>query len=71
LRAVYGYLLWIFARAVFTGDTLFIGDVGRTDLSGEEHWEELSGRMYDSLHEKVLTLGDHVIIYPRAQTGTD
>ena len=56
--------------AVFTGDTLFIGDVGRTDLSGEEHWEELSGRMYDSLHEKVLTLGDHVIIYPSHTAGS-
>ena len=56
--------------AVFTGDTLFIGDVGRTDLPGEAFWEEMSGRMYDSLHEKVLPLGDHVVLYPSHTAGS-
>jgi hydroxyacylglutathione hydrolase len=55
---------------VFTGDTLFIGDVGRTDLPGKEFWEELSSRMYDSLHEKVLPLGEHVMIYPSHTAGS-
>lgn len=55
---------------VFTGDTLFVGDVGRTDLAGEEHWEELSGTLYDSLHEKLLPLGDHVIVHPAHTAGS-
>jgi len=56
--------------AVFTGDTLFIGDVGRTDLPGEHLWEKLSGSLYDSLHGKVLPLGDHVIVYPSHTAGS-
>jgi hydroxyacylglutathione hydrolase len=56
--------------AVFTGDTLFIGDVGRTDLPGEHLWMKLSGSLYDSLHDKVLPLGDHVIVYPSHTAGS-
>ncbi|OGD58868.1 hypothetical protein A3K78_01595 [Candidatus Bathyarchaeota archaeon RBG_13_52_12] len=56
--------------AVFTGDTLFMGDVGRTDLPGEELWEKMSGMMYDSLHEKVLPLGEHVILFPSHTAGS-
>jgi hydroxyacylglutathione hydrolase len=56
--------------AVFTGDTLFIGDVGRTDLPGLETWEKMSGTLFDSLHEKVLPLGDHVIVYPGHTAGS-
>lgn len=56
--------------AVFTGDTLFNGDVGRTDLPGENIWENMSGSLYESLHDKVLPLGDHVIVYPGHTAGS-
>lgn len=55
--------------AVFTGDTLFVGDVGRTDLYGARR-EEMSGKLYDSIHKKLLPLGDHVIIYPAHGEGS-
>lgn len=55
---------------VFTGDTLFIGDVGRTDLLGLDVWREQSEKLYDSLHEKVLPLGDHVVVYPAHGAGS-
>jgi hydroxyacylglutathione hydrolase len=55
---------------VFTGDTLFVGDVGRTDLSGDDVWEEMSQRLFESLHEKVLTLGDDVAIFPAHTAGS-
>src|SRR5512132_3898722 len=46
-------------KAVLTGDTLFIGDVGRPDLLGAKmSAQELAGMLYDSLHEKLLTLPD-------------
>src|SRR5690606_23052737 len=53
-------------HAVFTGDTLFVGDVGRPDLAqkGEDlTMEDLAGMMYDSLHNKILPLADDVIVY--------
>ncbi len=49
--------------AIFTGDALLIGDTGRTDLYPALR-EELSGMLYDSLHEKILPVGDQAIIYP-------
>jgi hydroxyacylglutathione hydrolase len=49
---------------VFTGDTLFTGDVGRTDLLGKGLQREQSARLFKTLHEKVLTIDDHVIVYP-------
>jgi len=55
---------------VFTGDTLFMGDVGRTDLPGLDLKEEMSGMLYDSLHEKVLPLGDIVLLYPSHTAGS-
>ncbi|MHA2394992.1 MAG: MBL fold metallo-hydrolase [Promethearchaeota archaeon] len=58
------------ALAVFTGDTMFIGDVGRTDLLGEKYWNELSGKLYNSIHEKILPLGDHVVLYPSHTAGS-
>ena len=58
------------ALAVFTGDTLFVGDVGRTDLSGKEKWRQLSGQLYESLHKILLPLGDHVLIYPSHSAGS-
>lgn len=55
---------------VLTGDTLFIGDVGRPDLSNTHAPEELAGMLYDSLHEKVLKLADDVLVYPAHGAGS-
>ncbi len=58
-------------HAVFTGDTLFVGDVGRPDLSsGNKSKEELASIMYDSLQNKILTLPDNVIVYPAHGAGS-
>ncbi|MEO6167382.1 MAG: rhodanese-like domain-containing protein [Chitinophagales bacterium] len=55
---------------IFTGDTLFVGDVGRPDLFGAAITkEEMASRMYDSLNE-VKTLPDHVIVYPAHGPGS-
>jgi glyoxylase-like metal-dependent hydrolase (beta-lactamase superfamily II)/rhodanese-related sulfurtransferase len=56
--------------AVLTGDTLFIGDVGRPDLSKTHSPRELAGLLYDSLHEKLLTLPDAVTVYPAHGAGS-
>jgi hydroxyacylglutathione hydrolase len=57
--------------AVLTGDTLFIGDVGRPDLLGARmSAEELAGRLYDSLHEKLLKLPDETLVYPAHGAGS-
>jgi hydroxyacylglutathione hydrolase len=56
---------------VFTGDTLFVGDVGRPDLfSGNMTKEELAGMMYDTLQNKIKTLADDVIVYPAHGPGS-
>ncbi|KCZ71040.1 Rhodanese-related sulfurtransferase [Candidatus Methanoperedens nitroreducens] len=55
---------------VFTGDALFYGDVGRTDLRGEEMKSELASTLYDSLHEKLMPLGEHTIVYPAHGAGS-
>lgn len=52
----------------FTGDALFFGTTGRTDLWGTP--EEASGLLYDSIHEKILPLGDHVILCPAHGAGS-
>lgn len=58
-------------HCVFTGDTLFVGDVGRPDLfSGNLSKEELAGYMYDSLQNKIKTLNDNVIVYPAHGPGS-
>jgi glyoxylase-like metal-dependent hydrolase (beta-lactamase superfamily II) len=49
---------------VLTGDTLFSGGVGRPDLLGDGSEAELARQLYDSLHEKLLTLPDHIEVYP-------
>lgn len=54
--------------AVFTGDTLFIGDVGRTDFYPDRA-EEVAGLLYDSL-QKLLALGDQTLIYPAHGAGS-
>jgi glyoxylase-like metal-dependent hydrolase (beta-lactamase superfamily II)/rhodanese-related sulfurtransferase len=56
--------------AVLTGDTLFIGDVGRPDLSPKHTPAELAGLLYDSLHGKLLTLADTVLVYPAHGAGS-
>ncbi len=56
--------------AVLTGDTLFIGDVGRPDLSPTHTPQELAGMLYDSLHQKLLTLPDSVEVYPAHGAGS-
>jgi hydroxyacylglutathione hydrolase len=55
-------------RAVLTGDTLFIGDVGRPDLGGDP--KVLAGLLYDSLHDKLLTLPDNVEVFPAHGAGS-
>ena len=57
--------------AVLTGDTLFIGDVGRPDLSPRRTRRSNSpGLLYDSLHNKLLTLPDDVLVYPAHGAGS-
>jgi rhodanese-related sulfurtransferase len=55
---------------VLTGDTLFIGDVGRPDLSGTHTPKQLAGLLYDSLHDKLMKLGDSVLVYPAHGAGS-
>ena len=58
-------------HAIFSGDTLFVGDVGRPDLSsGDMSSEELAGIMYDTLITKILPLPDDVIVYPAHGPGS-
>jgi hydroxyacylglutathione hydrolase len=56
--------------AVLTGDTLFIGDVGRPDLSPRHTPAQLAGLLYDSLHNKLLKLPDSVLVYPAHGAGS-
>jgi hydroxyacylglutathione hydrolase len=59
-------------RRVLTGDTLFIGDVGRPDLAGSRGFtsEQMASMLYDSLHEKLLTLPDDVEVWPAHGAGS-
>jgi hydroxyacylglutathione hydrolase len=56
--------------AVLTGDTLFIGDVGRPDLSKAHTPQQLAGMLYDSLHNKLMKLSDDVLVYPAHGAGS-
>eukprot|EP00218_Dolichomastix_sp_CCMP3274_P001690 CAMPEP_0170166080 /NCGR_PEP_ID=MMETSP0033_2-20121228/78925_1 /TAXON_ID=195969 /ORGANISM="Dolichomastix tenuilepis, Strain CCMP3274" /LENGTH=357 /DNA_ID=CAMNT_0010403733 /DNA_START=456 /DNA_END=1529 /DNA_ORIENTATION=- len=59
--------------ALFSGDTLFLGDVGRPDLAqktGEITVEDLASHLYDSLREKIMPLADDVIVYPAHGAGS-
>ena len=57
--------------AIFTGDTLFVGGVGRPDLSsGNMTSEELAGIMYDTLQQKILPLADDILVYPAHGSGS-
>ncbi|RCS26266.1 MBL fold metallo-hydrolase [Polaribacter sp. WD7] len=59
-------------HALFSGDTLFLGDVGRPDLAqkGKLTEKDLAGFLYDSLRNKVMTLADDVIVYPAHGAGS-
>ncbi len=58
--------------AIFTGDTLFVGDVGRPDLSsGNLTKEELAGMLFDSLQQKIISLPGDVIVYPAHGPGSN
>src|SRR5438270_3472135 len=56
--------------SVLTGDTLFIGDVGRPDLSKSHTPQQLAGMMYDSLHGKLMKLSNNVLVYPAHGAGS-
>lgn len=58
---------------VFTGDTLFVGDVGRPDLAqkgAENTMNDLAGMLYDSLQKKIIPLADDIIVYPAHGPGS-
>ncbi len=59
-------------HAIFSGDTLFLGDVGRPDLAqkGDLTQEDLAGMLYDSLRTKIMPLADEVIVYPAHGAGS-
>ena len=59
-------------HAIFSGDTLFIGDVGRPDLAAKSTLsvEDLAGILFDSLRTKIMTLPDDVIVYPAHGAGS-
>ena len=59
-------------HSIFTGDTLFIGDVGRPDLAVSNGLTEidLAGMLYDSLRNKIMHLEDHVLVYPAHGAGS-
>lgn len=60
--------------ALFSGDTLFIGDVGRPDLAqhviAEMTQEKLAAHLYDSLQNKIMPLSDDIIVYPAHGAGS-
>lgn len=59
--------------AIFSGDTLFLGDVGRPDLAqkaGEITEKDLAGMLYESLHSKILPLDDSITVYPAHGAGS-
>ncbi len=62
------------ANSLFSGDTLFIGDVGRPDLAqklkADLTQEILAGHLYDSLRNKIMPLADHIIVYPAHGAGS-
>lgn len=59
-------------KALFSGDTLFIGDVGRPDLAAKSNLtiEDLAGSLYDSLRNKILPLPDDILVYPAHGAGS-
>jgi hydroxyacylglutathione hydrolase len=58
------------ALGVFTGDTLFIGETGRTDLTDPKKTGEHAGQLFDAIHAKLLPLGDQAILWPAHGSGS-
>lgn len=56
--------------AVFSGDSLFAGDVGRTDLYGPSEAPRMADNLFESIHARILPLGDEVILYPAHGAGS-
>ena len=59
-------------QKVLTGDTLFVGDIGRPDLAGGKGYTPsmMAGMMYDTLHNKLLKLSDDVEVFPAHGAGS-
>ncbi len=55
---------------LFSGDTIFAGEIGRPDLLGEGTEQKLARQLYHTLHEKLLKLGDEIIVYPAHGEGS-
>ena len=55
---------------VFCGDTIFAGDIARTDFFGDARKEEMAEKIYDSITQKILPLGDGVILCPAHGAGS-
>ncbi|MDX9886340.1 rhodanese-like domain-containing protein [Thauera sp.] len=55
---------------VFTGDALFVGDTGRTDLPDPEKTGENAGILYDAIHRKIAPLGEHTLLFPAHGAGS-
>lgn len=58
------------AFMVFTGDCLFMGDLGRTDFYGKDNLEKMTGLLYDSVFDKLMSLGDDVLLFPAHGAGS-
>lgn len=58
------------AYMVFTGDCMFMGDLGRTDFYGEANLYKMTGLLYESIFDKLLPLGDHVLLCPAHGAGS-
>lgn len=58
------------AWGVFTGDTLFIGETGRTDLADPKRTREHAGMLFDAVHDKLLPLGDQALLWPAHGSGS-
>lgn len=58
------------AWAIFSGDTLFIGETGRTDLTDPKKTGENAGLLFDSIHEKIAPLGDQALLFPAHGAGS-
>jgi glyoxylase-like metal-dependent hydrolase (beta-lactamase superfamily II) len=76
-RAHHSYLVTDHRRGdqpwfVLTGDSLLVGDIGRPDLhaASDDSVEELARTLYRSLHERLLTLPDHLLVYPAHYAGS-
>jgi hydroxyacylglutathione hydrolase len=55
---------------IFSGDTIFAGDIARTDFFGNDRKEEMAGRIFDSITQKILPLGDGIILCPAHGAGS-